>query len=254
MLQKIKIIIIIIIVVVVNRVCQLPPCTVVCILAPGQSILLLPRQLFAPPRTEAPRRDPGVGPGSDPSGGRCGARRTGTSRKDVRVAQGNPKTKRGGGVSGFAGGVRASTERHGARPPASRSLEKKRRMLKAHPRVSGLQKLRTTKLNTKGRISVRASHPLSGAGPWRSPCRAVGFVSLPPSRRQTARGETRGAAAPRARRSRAPASAACPGCSSHLVVNVGWALGGHLLDNVDGVPVVPAHLLVVRAVVVLCSP
>lgn len=189
----------------------------------------------------------------DPSGGRCGTRHTGTSRKDVRVTQGNPKTKRGGGVSGFAGGVRASTERHSARPPASRSLEK-RRMLKAHPRVSGLQKLRTTKLNTKGRISVRASHPLSGAGPWRSPCRAVGFVSLPPSRRQTARGETRGAAAPRARRSRAPASAACPGCSSHLVVNVGWALGGHLLDNVDGVPVVPAHLLVVRAVVVLCSP
>lgn len=47
---------------------------------------------------------------------------------------------------------------------------------------------------------------------------------------------------------------ACPGCSSHLVVNVGWALRGHLLHDVDGVPVVPAHLLVVRAVVVLCSP
>lgn len=157
----------------------------------------------------------------------------------------------------FARGVRASTERHGTRPWPAAVLEKKRRMLKAHPRVSGLQKLRTTKLNTKGRIqraSVRASHPLSSAGPWRSPRRAVGFVSLPPSWRQTARGETRGAAAPCARRSRAPASAACPGCSSHLVVNVGWALGGHLLDNVDGVPVVPAHLLVVRAVVVLCSP
>lgn len=64
MLQKIKIIIIIIIVVVVNRVCQLPPCTVVCILAPRQSILLLPPRLLAPPRTEAPRHGPGVGPGS----------------------------------------------------------------------------------------------------------------------------------------------------------------------------------------------
>lgn len=260
MLQKIKIIIIIIIVVVVNRVRQLPPCTVVCILAPRQSILLLPPRLLAPPRADAPRRGPAVGPGS---GTQAAADAAPGARalhaRTVGVKQGNPKTKRAGGVSRFAGSVRASMERHGARPLAGRSLEKKRRMLKARPRVSGLQKLRTTKLNTKGRISARASHPLSGAGPWRSPrraapCRAVGFVSLPPSRRQTARDETRGAAAPRARRSRAPASAACPGCSSHLVVDVGWALGGHLLDNVDGVPVVPAHLLVVRAVVVLCSP
>lgn len=80
-------------------------------------------------------------------------------------------------------------ERHGARPPAGRSLEKKRRMLKARPRVSGLQKLRTTKLNTKGRISARASHPLSGAGPWRSPRRAVpwgSFRFLPPGARPPA--------------------------------------------------------------------
>lgn len=35
---------------------------------------------------------------------------------------------------------------------------------------------------------------------------------------------------------------------SYFVVDVGWALRRHLLDNVDGVAVVPAHLLVVRAV------
>lgn len=35
---------------------------------------------------------------------------------------------------------------------------------------------------------------------------------------------------------------------SYFVVDVGWALRRHLLDNVDGVSVVPAHLLVVRAV------
>lgn len=83
----------------------------------------------------------------------------------------------------LARGVQASTERHGTHPWPAAVLEKKRRMLKAHPRVSGLQKLRTTKLNTKGRIqraSVRASHPLSSARPWRSPRRAVGFISLPP--------------------------------------------------------------------------
>lgn len=36
--------------------------------------------------------------------------------------------------------------------------------------------------------------------------------------------------------------------ASYFVVDVGWALRRHLLDDVDGVPVVPAHLLVVRAV------
>lgn len=41
---------------------------------------------------------------------------------------------------------------------------------------------------------------------------------------------------------------------SDLVVDVRWALGRHLLDDVDGVPVVPTHLLIVGAVVVLCSP
>ena len=35
---------------------------------------------------------------------------------------------------------------------------------------------------------------------------------------------------------------------SYFVVNVGGALRRHLLDDVDGVTVVPAHLLVVRAV------
>lgn len=44
-----------------------------------------------------------------------------------------------------------------------------------------------------------------------------------------------------------------PGLSD-LVVDVRWALRWHLLDDVDGVPVVPTHLLVVGAVVVLCSP
>lgn len=39
---------------------------------------------------------------------------------------------------------------------------------------------------------------------------------------------------------------------SDFVVDVGRALRGHLLDNVDGVAIVAAHLLVVRAVVVLC--
>lgn len=39
---------------------------------------------------------------------------------------------------------------------------------------------------------------------------------------------------------------------SNFVVDVGWALWGHLLDNVDRVAIVAAHLLVVRAVVVLC--
>ena len=44
----------------------------------------------------------------------------------------------------------------------------------------------------------------------------------------------------------------CPGgrqqAVSYFVVDVGGALGGHLLDDVDGVSVVSAHLLVVRAV------
>lgn len=39
---------------------------------------------------------------------------------------------------------------------------------------------------------------------------------------------------------------------SDLVVDVGGALRRHLLDNVDGVAIVAAHLLIVRAVVVLC--
>lgn len=39
---------------------------------------------------------------------------------------------------------------------------------------------------------------------------------------------------------------------SDFVVDVGRALRRHLLDNVDGVPIVAAHLLIVRAVVVLC--
>lgn len=39
---------------------------------------------------------------------------------------------------------------------------------------------------------------------------------------------------------------------SDFVVDVGRALRGHLLDNVDGVAIVTAHLLIVRAVVVLC--
>lgn len=42
------------------------------------------------------------------------------------------------------------------------------------------------------------------------------------------------------------------GSVSDFVVNVGGALRRHLLDNVDGVAVVAAHLLVMRAVVVLC--
>lgn len=41
---------------------------------------------------------------------------------------------------------------------------------------------------------------------------------------------------------------------SDLVVDVRWALGRHLLDDVDRVPVVPTHLLIVGTVVVLCSP
>lgn len=40
--------------------------------------------------------------------------------------------------------------------------------------------------------------------------------------------------------------------TSDFVVDVGGALRGHLLDNVDGVAIVAAHLLIVRAVVVLC--
>lgn len=35
---------------------------------------------------------------------------------------------------------------------------------------------------------------------------------------------------------------------SYFIVDVGWALRRHLLDNVDGVSVISAHLLVVRAV------
>lgn len=39
---------------------------------------------------------------------------------------------------------------------------------------------------------------------------------------------------------------------SDFVVDVGRALRGHLLDDVDRVAIVAAHLLIVRAVVVLC--
>lgn len=39
---------------------------------------------------------------------------------------------------------------------------------------------------------------------------------------------------------------------SDFVVDVGRALRRHLLDYVDGVAIVAAHLLIVRAVVVLC--
>lgn len=35
---------------------------------------------------------------------------------------------------------------------------------------------------------------------------------------------------------------------SYFVVDVGWALRRHLLDDVDGVSVISAHLLVVRAI------
>lgn len=42
--------------------------------------------------------------------------------------------------------------------------------------------------------------------------------------------------------------------ASDLVVNVGGALRGHLLDYVHRVPVVPAHLLVVRAEDAIRSP
>lgn len=41
---------------------------------------------------------------------------------------------------------------------------------------------------------------------------------------------------------------------SDLVVDVRRALRRHLLDDVDRMPVVPTHLLIVGAVVVLCSP
>lgn len=46
------------------------------------------------------------------------------------------------------------------------------------------------------------------------------------------------------------------GCAelSDLVVDVCWALGWHLLDDVDRMPVVSTHLLIVGAVVVFCSP
>lgn len=46
------------------------------------------------------------------------------------------------------------------------------------------------------------------------------------------------------------------GCAGHsdFVVDVRWALGWHLLDDVDRVPIVPTHLLIMGAVVVLCSP
>lgn len=39
-----------------------------------------------------------------------------------------------------------------------------------------------------------------------------------------------------------------------LVVDVGWALRGHLLDYINRMAVFPAHLLVMGAVVVFCSP
>lgn len=46
----------------------------------------------------------------------------------------------------------------------------------------------------------------------------------------------------------------CPSRLSDLVVDVRWALGWHLLDDVDGVSIVPTHLLIVGAVIVFCSP
>lgn len=64
-------------------------------------------------------------------------------------------------------------------------------MLKAHPQVLGLQKLRTTKLNTKGRTErERASDPLSGARPLCSPGLAMGFISLSPSQSEHTSGES----------------------------------------------------------------
>jgi len=42
--------------------------------------------------------------------------------------------------------------------------------------------------------------------------------------------------------------------SSDFVVYVGWALWGHFLDYINWMTVVPAHLLIVRTVVVFCSP
>lgn len=102
------------------------------------------------------------------------------------MTQGNPKTKRGGGASGIAGGVRASTERHGARPLAGRSLEKKRRTLKAHPRVSGITKAENYKTKYKGEKSARerASEPSAlrrRTLALPAPCRGVRFASSLPA-------------------------------------------------------------------------
>lgn len=105
-------------------------------------------------------------------------------------------------------------------------------MLAAHPQSLGITKAENYKTKYKG---GEAAH---GRQTPVLPRRAVSWLgTLPPAAGPTGR-----------------SCVACPGCSSHLVVNVGWALWGHLLHDVDGVPVVPAHLLVVRAVVVLCSP
>lgn len=40
----------------------------------------------------------------------------------------------------------------------------------------------------------------------------------------------------------------CRQAVSYFVVDVGWALRRHLLDDVDGVSVISAHLLIMRAV------
>lgn len=144
------------------------------------------------------------------------------------------------------------------RPPTGHSLEKKR-MLKASPLSLGITKAENYKTKYKGenqRCERAIRSPVLGPG---APCpvpwvpRWGSFRFLPPGARRL-RGDSGGQLPPMPSAPVLLHRWLCPGCSSHLVVNVGWALGGHLLDDVDGVPVVPAHLLVVRAVVVLCSP
>lgn len=158
--KKIKIIIIIIIVVVVNRVCQLPPCTVLCILAPGRSILLLSGAARSP-SAPAPLRGPGVRPGPK--------RRPLQHQVHGHLTQGrggdegkSQKRKRGGRVCRGAGGVRAGAERQGARhggrlacAPAGRSPEQERRTLAAHPRSPGITKAENYKTKYKGGETAR---------------------------------------------------------------------------------------------------
>lgn len=45
-----------------------------------------------------------------------------------------------------------------------------------------------------------------------------------------------------------------PGPPSYFVVDIGRTLGGHLLDDIDGVAIVSAHLLVVGAEGTVRSP